>query len=151
MGNRSYWESTRQLLLVVEFDTLVGIHAYRNAIKSVGLNVNDCVVLVLVSSKKERQILTQIHSVVYASIKEINILGRWKNEEALKTLGQFFDVLLVIGEQSPKVTKQLKKVKNSISVGVNTNADFLTIDLKSEQTSPDQLLSFVKQTLEKII
>jgi len=151
MGNKSYWESTRKILLVVNFDSLEGVHAFRNAIKSVGLNVNDCVVLTMVKSKKERQMLTEIHSVVYASEQEISFLGKWKNENAEKALSRFWDLMIVLGNHSPKVKKQLKKVKNTMSLGVNTNVDFLTIDLKSEETAPDHLLNFAKQTLEKII
>ena len=150
MGNKSYWDVARKMLLVVNFESLDKIHKYRDAIKDTGMNINDCVVLAIVESKKEAQVLTQIHSVVYASDKEINLLGKWKNEDATKTLGQFFDVVLVLGDHLPKVQKQLNKVRNSISVGINTNVDFLTIDLKSEQSDPTQLLNFAKRTLEKI-
>ena len=150
METRSYWNTARKMLLVINFESLDGVHDYRKAIKATGMNINDCVVLAMVESKKEQQMLTEIHSVVYASEKEINLLGRWKNNDANKILGQFFDIVLIIGDHSNKVQKQLKKVKNSISVGVNTNVDFLTIDLKTEQSSPDQLLNFAKTTLEKI-
>lgn len=150
MGNRNYWEATQKLLLVINFESLDKIHEYRNAIKDVGLNINDSVVLALVNSKKESQILTPIHSVVYASDKEINLLGKWKNEGAVKAIGQSYDLIIVLGNHPPKVQKQLKKVSNSISLGINTNADFLTIDLKSDQTDVRQLLNFAKTTLEKI-
>lgn len=151
MENRNYWEATRKILLVVNFSSLEGIHEYRNAIKAVGLNVNDCTVLALVASKKERQMLTEIHSVVYASEQEISIMGRWKNEGATKALSRFWDLVIVLGDYSPKVLRQLRKAKYTMALGVNTNADFLTIDLKSEETTPDHLLNFAKRTLEKII
>ncbi|MDB3907631.1 hypothetical protein N9355_09180 [Crocinitomicaceae bacterium] len=115
-----------------------------------GLNINDCMVLAIVESKKERQMLTEIHSVVYASDKEINVLGRWKNEHIGKVLGETFDIMIILGDHLPKVLKQLKRIRSHMSVGVNTNADFLTIDLKTEQSTLDQLLNFAKTTLEKI-
>ncbi|XOV68220.1 MAG: DUF6913 domain-containing protein [Fluviicola sp.] len=150
MGTKNYWETTRKLLLVVNFESLERIHEHRNAIKATGLNINDCMVLAIVESKKECQMLTEIHSVVYASDKEINILGRWKNENIGKVLGETFDVMMIIGDHLPKVRKQLKRVKAKILVGMNTNVEFLTIDLKSEHSAPDQLLNFAKSTLEKI-
>lgn len=150
METRSYWNTARKMLLVINFESLEGVHSYRNAIKSTGMNINDCMVMALVGSKKERQMLTDIHSVVFASEKEINVLGKWKNDDVNKVLGQFFDIIMVVGEHSSKVQKQLKKVKNSISVGINTNIDFLTIYLKMEQNDPGQLLNFAKTTLEKI-
>ncbi len=150
MGTKSYWDTTRKMLLVVNFESLEKVHEYRNAIKAMGLNINDCMVLAIVESKKERQMLTEIHSVVYASDKEINVLGRWKNEHIGKVLGETFDIMIILGDHLPKVLKQLKRIRSHMSVGVNTNADFLTIDLKTEQSTPDQLLNFAKTTLEKI-
>jgi len=150
MGTKNYWNTTRKMLLVVNFESLEKVHEYRNAIKATGLNINDCTVLAIVASKKERQMLTGIHSVVYASDKEINALGRWKNEHMGKVLGELFDLIIILGDHIPKVQKQLKRIRSHMSVGVNTNADFLTIDLKTEQSAPDQLLNFAKTTLEKI-
>lgn len=94
--------------------------------------------------------LTEIHSVVHASDKEINVLGKWKNEQVSKMMNEVFDLMIVLGDHSPKVIKQLKRIRCQISVGVNTNVNFLTIDLKTEQSAPDQLLNFAKTTLQKI-
>ena len=151
MVDKSYWGTTRKALLVLEFTSLDGIHQYRNAIKAVDLNVNDCVILALVPTKQERHMLTEIHSVVYASEQEINFLGRWKNKEALKILARYYDMMIVIGDHPNKIIKQIKKVKSHVSVGINTKADFLTINLISDQKSPEHLLNFAKQTLEKTI
>ncbi|MCR9173351.1 MAG: hypothetical protein NXI10_12700 [bacterium] len=150
METKNYWNTTRKLLLVINFESLENVHEYRDAIKAAGLNINDCMVLAIVGSKKERQMLTEIHSVTYASDKEINILGRWKNEDISKVLNEVFDTMIVFGEHVPKVKKQLKRMRAHIKVGINTSVNFLTIDLKSEQNAPRQLLNFAKTTLEKI-
>lgn len=138
-------------MVVINFKSLDDIHAYRSAIKSVGLNVNDCAILAVTPNKKAIATLPEIHSVIFASEKEINLLGNWKNEKAAKAISRFYDLLLVIGEHDKKIVRQVKKTKKTIAVGINTNADFLTIDLHSEETSPEHLLNFAKQTLEKII
>lgn len=151
MKHRSYWEATQKILLVTNFNSVDEIHAFRAAIKNVQLNVNDCVILAIVSTKKEKLPLSDIHSVVYLSPQEINFLGRWKNEPAVKALSRFYDTLILNGDISPKVLKSVKRVKNTISVGINTNNDFLTVKLSTEQSAPEHLLNFVKQTLEKIL
>lgn len=150
MADQSYWDATRKILVVVKFKSLDNIHEYRAAIKDLQLNVNDCTIVAMVPTKKERNILTEIHSVVYASEQEINLFGNWKNEDLNKTLKQFFDVVIIVGDHSAKALKHFKRVKNSISVGINTKADFLTICLNSEASSPGHLLNFAKRTLEKI-
>ena len=150
MGNKSYWDTTRKIVLVINYVSLDDVQKHRDAIKSVGLNINDSTVLAIVPSKKEAQVLTEMHSVVYASPQEIGILGKWKNDAVVKTLEAQCDLLVVLGTQSPKIQKQLRRVHASMSVGINTNVDFLTIDLNSEQTAPTQLLNFAKNTLEKI-
>ena len=151
MADKSYWDATRKILVVIKFKSLDNIHEYRAAIKSLQLNVNDCSIIAMVATKKEKNMLTEIHSVVYASEQEINLLGNWKNEDLNKALKQFFDAVIVVGEHSNKTLKYIRRVKNSISVGINTNADFLTVCLTSEETSPGHLLNFAKRTLEKII
>jgi hypothetical protein len=150
MENKSIWRQTRKILLIIAYDSLDQVHTYRDAIKSVGLNVNDSLVLALVDTKKEVQILTPIHSVVYASEKEINWLGKWRNNELQKHQSRSYDLLIIVGEFSAKVHKQLRRMHNGIFLGINSNADFLTIDLKSDNNSPDHLLNFAKETLEKI-
>lgn len=150
MGTRNYWETTRKILLVINYESLKQVHEFRDAIKTIGLNINDCTVLAIVESKKESQMLTEIHSVVYASDKEINLLGRWKNAGIEKVMNEVFDLLIVHGDHLPKVKKQLQRFKVQTTVGINTNVDNLTIDLKLEHSVPIQLLNFAKTTLEKI-
>lgn len=146
----STWKKAEKMLLVVEYSTLSEIKKFREAIKAMGINIHQCNILAIVETKKEAQMLTEVSSVTYFSDKEINLLGRFKNEKASKVLGERYDVLTVVGDFSRKMNKLLKGVKTNMAVGVNSNVEFLTINMKSESADPGQLLNFVKQTLEKI-
>jgi hypothetical protein len=148
-GN-SIWATAEKMLLVVKYSSLDDLKKFREAIKDIGLNVHQCNILAIVDSKKEAQMLTEISSVAYFSEKEINLLGRFKNEKVAKVIGEKYDLLTVIGDSNKKINKVLKRVSTKMAVGVNSNVEFLTINMKSESSSAGQLLNFVKQTLEKI-
>lgn len=55
MGTKSYWDTTRKVLLVINFESLEQVHDFRNAMKAIGLNINDCMVLALVGSKRSEK------------------------------------------------------------------------------------------------
>ena len=115
-----------------------------------GLNINDCKILALVPTKKEKMLLREVSSVTYCSEQEVNLLGRLKNENATKLLSEKFDTVTVVGDLSKKMSRLIKKTAPKNAVGINSNVEFLTINLTSKSSSPEQLLNFVKQTLEKI-
>lgn len=146
----SIWERSNKLLLVVNFRSLGEMKAYREAIKSVGLNVHNCHILAIVEDKREKQMLTELGSVTYISDKEFNLLGKLKNEEAQKTLRDSFDLMVVVDDIPKRIRKLLSKRKNTIGVGINNEIDFLTIKLNSEQSEPLHLITFVQDTLKKI-
>ena len=138
------------MLLVVNYDSIEGLHEHREALKEIGLNIHVCKILAIVESKKEKMLLREVNNVVYCSPQEINILGRFKNSDATKLLADHYDMITVIGDLDKKMSKTIKKVSHKIAVGVNSNVEFLTINLNSKSSAAVELLNFVKQTLEKI-
>ena len=76
--------------------------------------------------------------------------------EAVKALGlnihvcQILAVVPLKKDLNKKMAKVVNRVSHNIVVGVNSNVDYLTINLITKSTSPEQILNFVKQTLEKI-
>jgi hypothetical protein len=144
------WGRAKKMLLIVNYDSMDGVKKQREAIKALGLNVHECNIIAVVPTKKEKNMLGEISSVTFCSDQEINIIGRFKNPEAVKVLGEYYDIMTVVGDYSSKLSKVLKRSKVGTVVGVNSNVDFLTIKLSSEASEPEHLLNFVKQTLEKI-
>ena len=146
----STWKPTRNMLLVVNYTSVEELQEFREALKGMGLNIHVCQILVVLESKKEMGLLRDISSVVYCSDQEINLFGKLKNPNATKLLADHFDMITIVGDLNKKMGKVVNRVSHNIVVGINSNVEFLTINLTSESTSPEQLLNFVKQTLEKI-
>lgn len=150
----SVWNRVRRALIVIEFNTLDQVKAYRSAIKEVGLNVHECRVLAVVDSKKEKDALSEFTSVVYISPQEYSFLGSLKNEDATKLFSSKFDTVIQIDSIPKKVKKSISKIKPLIKVGLNVKdvkeeKDFDVV-LTSSSESPEHLLRFVKQILEKL-
>ncbi len=146
----SIWGVTKRVLLVVEFTTLDRLLAFRTALKESGLNVNDSHILCVVSNKNERKVLRDVFSVSFVHNSDFNFLGRLKDENTIKFLKRHYDLLIVIGNYKGRMLKMIKKVNRITGVGVNSNVEFLTINMNTENTEPQQLLTFVRQTLSKI-
>lgn len=147
---QSIWKSTRNVLLVVNYTSEEELREFREAVKAMGLNIHVCQILAVVPSKKEMVMLREVTSVVYCSDQNINLFGKLNNSNATKLLGDHFDMIAIIGDLNKKMAKVVNRVSHNIVVGVNSNVDYLTINLTSKSTSPRQILNFVKQTLEKI-
>ncbi len=147
----SLWSQIKRVLLVIEFNSLDQVKAYRKAIKSTGLNVHECRILAVVDSKKEKIALSEFTSVVYISPQEYSLFGSLKNEEASKLFTTTFDTTIQVGELNKRVNKSLNKMSPVIRIGLNVkNAVDFDIALNSDSESAEHLLDFVKQTLEKI-
>lgn len=144
------WTSTRKLLLVKKYTTSDELREYRENLSKHGMNINECKLLAVVDSKKQREALTDLSGVVFCSDQDVNIIGKLKNESAQNLLLEKYDTILVVGDLSKKMLKLVKKISTHFSVGINTNVDFLTINLSSSSATPSHLLNFAKQTLEKI-
>lgn len=149
-STQSIWKSTEKMLLVVNYVTVEELQKFREAIKEMGLNIHQCKILAVVESKKEKILLREVSSVTYCSPQELNLLGKLKNEDAVKLFSDKFDTITIIGDLNKKISKLIKKMAPKNAVGVNSNVEFLTINMTSKSSSPAQLLNFVKQTLEKI-
>lgn len=149
-GLNNVWSSIQRLLVVVHFNQMESVIQWREAIKLSGLNINDCVILSVVDSKKERLTLAEMASVVYLSEGDFGFIGRLKNEEAQRALGDRYDAVMVVGDLPKKVGRSVRKIRANFDIGLNTSDEFRMINLHTEETSPKYMLNFVKQTLEKI-
>jgi hypothetical protein len=144
------WGQLSRALFVVEFKSIDELKKYREAIKSVNLNIHDCTILAIVESKKEKQMLGEQSNVVFVSEQEFNLFGSLKNEEAKNAFSRAYDLVLYTTDVPKKVAKLLNKTKNKISVGVNCTSSEQNVNLKTEVITPHHLINFAKQTLEKI-
>lgn len=146
----SMWERVASGVVVVPYESLDDLKRYREAIRETGLNVNNCTILTVVDSKKEREVLSQNSVAVFISEKDFNFLGRLKNPEAAKTLSRKYDLVLFIGDPPKKVRKMVAKTARLIRVGVNSTDPDNHVNLETTGKSASHLISFVYEMLKKI-
>ena len=147
----SIWSQIKRAVFVIHFTSLDDVKQFREAIKDVGLNINDCEIIAVVESKKEKDILTEISSVTYINEKEFGIFGKVKNENFKKVAERSFDALFNVGDFSKRISKQTSAIKNNIAVGINSQMSSCSVYINTNKTSNEHLVNFAKQTLEKII
>ena len=149
-GN-NIWERIDTALIVVQYTTLDELKKYREAIRDGGLNVNNCELMAVVEAKKEREILSHQSIAVFISDKDFNFLGQLKNPPAQKVLGRKYDALFFIGDTPKRLRKLFGKTTRKLSIGVNCTNNEQNVNLETEAKSPQHLINFARQTLEKII
>lgn len=146
----SIWSQTKRALLIVTFDDLERLLGFRKALRDTGLNVNDSHVICFVKNKNERKVLQEISSVSFVHTSDFTFLGKLKDDATQKAISRIYDLLIVVGDLDKRYARLIKKVKRQVDVGVNSNVEFLTINLNSENNAPEHLINFVKQTLMKL-
>lgn len=146
----SIWSEIRNILLVVDYTSIDDLKNYRTVLKNSGLNINDCTILTIVQTKKERLIMREISSVSFIAHNDFNFIGRLKNEEATKVLNHRYDAVVCIRDPYDKIFKLLRSVKKNWLIGINCDKENYNIKLTSLETEPQHLFNFVTKTLEKI-
>lgn len=147
----SIWKRTNAALVAVNYTSLDDLKKYREAIRDAGLNVNNCELIAVVSNKKEKEALNHSSLAIFIAPQDINFLGRLKNADAQKALGRKYELLLVVGELSKKLSKAIGRVQADFTAGINCTNMSLSVNLETEGNSPQHLINFAKETLEKII
>jgi len=147
----SIWSHIKRAVIVVHYSSLDDVKKMREAIKEVGLNINDCEIIAVVENKKEKDILSEISSVTYLNEKDLTFFGKLKNENMAKVAKRSFDALFFVGDFSKRIIKIAKPIQTRIQVGINSEMPNCSVYLNTSELSPAHLINFTKQTLEKTI
>ena len=147
----SIWSHIKRVVIVVHYSSLNDVKKFREAIKDVGLNINDCEIIAVVASKKEKDMLSEISSVTYVHEKDMTIFGKLKNENIAKVTKRSFDAAFFVGDFSKRILKITQPINYQILVGINSEMPNCSVYLNTSEISPAHLISFAKQTLEKTI
>jgi len=145
----SVWDVSKRILLVTDFYNQDQVLKYRDAIKSLDLNINDCELLFF-TNKENNGMTKELASVNYLSSKDLGFFGKIKNEAFLKLMKRRFDLMIVIGEIDKRFLKKIERFKFEFGVGVNSQISFININLKMNSKDPLELVNFTKKTLQKI-
>lgn len=147
-GN-NIWERSSKLLFVINYQSKNDLNANLGAIDKLTSGKEHVFVLCVIPVNLKGE-LTSLNNVHYISEKDFNLLGKIKEEEIKNLIQQQFDLLVVLNSLEGKVLKMLRKINANKSVGVNSNLDFLSINVNSDNNAAVHLFNFAKQTLEKI-
>lgn len=147
----SIWSQIKRAVFIVHYSSLDDVKKIREAIKEVGLNINDCEIVAVVETKKEKEMLAEISSVTYLYEKDLTFFGKLKNENMAKVVKRSFDAQFFLGDFSKRICKIIAPINPIIKVGLNSEMTNCSVYLNTSETSPTHLINFAKQTLEKTI
>ena len=150
MNNQNSWNGSKTILLIKNFVSLDELTQFRKEIVNSGKNIHECVIMGVVESKKEVEILARHDSFAFVSEKQFNFFGKLRNQAANTIFQRKFDMVLIIGDLSKRIARRTAKVSRKLSVGLNSEKTEHDINLNTNESAPEHLFNFVKQTLEKI-
>lgn len=149
---RNIWSDTRKLIIVLPYKDEVNYKAYRSALDTL-LNESKVVelkIIVVLNESVKKDTLQQHKLIHYLSPKDITIFGKVKDENLPQILAQPYDTLLWFDVNEKKIAKILSSIHAIWKIGVNTQLDFFNLRVKSQSQNPSEIVSFAKNTLEKI-
>ena len=138
------WDSLNKVVLFVAYESIGQLNAFKKAMTVAGLYSENCSIVAIVEDKKQLDTLTSGTDVIFFHDKEINFLGKNKNELAKELFSKPIDLQIVVGDSSKKMAKQIVHMKAKFRIGLNTKQGFFDINLQSEDTSPAHLINFAK-------
>lgn len=150
MMGGNIWDRIRSVVLLMEFTSIDEVVAWRNALKSVGLNVNECQIICFIKNKKEREVLKEMNSVIFLAENDRNFLGKIRFEPIKRMLANQYDAALWMNDEPKKMKKILKKLNTQWRIGVNVLDGQFDVKLKTSESNPEQIVNFVKDTLKRI-
>lgn len=146
----SIWENTKKVLLFIHLKSIDEVVAWREALKSVGLNINECQLVCFIKNKKERAVLKEMSSVTFLAENDFNLFGKITYEDGKKVLADKYDLAIWMGDQPPRFKRPLSKLKSNFKVGINAEGEDFDIKLNTEELNPEQIVKFAKNTLQRI-
>lgn len=152
MSKRSIWASTKSLLVVFDYINELQLRDFRKALDQM-LNespVGRLVIVVNVPKEVDKTTLPPHFLIYYNSPNDYSFLGKLKDIQLEQELQKHYDLLMYFGKPQDKLFRELKKVQFLRKVIVNQTDDFFDLQLMAEEQSPEHMLLFVTQTLEKI-
>ena len=144
------WNSISKAILFVSYDSMGQLELYKKAMTRAGLYNENFTIIAIVEDKKQLESLKSSSDYVFFHEKEINLLGKIKNEMARELFSKAFDLQITIGNSSKKMAKQIVQIKAKFRIGVNTKQGFFDINLQSKDSSPSHLINFAKSITEKL-
>lgn len=149
---RNIWSDTKRLIIIFPYLNEENYNAYRSALDKIlnESNVVELKIVVILDNHVKKDMLKQHKLIHYLSPKDISMFGKIKDENFPRILVQPYDTLLWFDKTDKKIFNVLTTLPSKWKIGINTDLDFFHLCVKSQSQNPSELVSFAKNTIEKI-
>lgn len=149
---RNIWSDTKRLIIIFPYLNEQNYNSYRTALDKIlnQSNVVELKIVVVLEDNVKKEELKQHKLIHYISTKDISVFGKIIDENLPQILCQPYDTVLWFNKTEKKIFKILTKLHAKWKIGVNIEHDFFHLTIKSQSQNPAEIVSFAKNTLEKI-
>lgn len=149
---KNLWNTTQSLLVVFNYENLDLLHDFRISLDKMlsKSEVERVIIVVNIDKEVDKNTLPPHFLIYYNSPNDYNFWGKLKDIQLEAELKKQYDTLLWLGETQKRSFKEIKNIKFSNKIGVNSTDAFFELHLNSESDIPSEMLNFVVETLKKI-
>lgn len=146
------WLGIKKLVVVFPYSSEENYKEYRSALDKLlnDSNVKEVKLIVVIPETLKRETLRPHVLIHFLSPKDMNFMGKIKDEYLKTILSEKYDALIWLEVEDKKIAKILSPLRAKLKIGVNTSFDFFTIQVNSNSNNPSEIVNFAKNTLEKI-
>jgi len=149
---KNLWNTTQSLLVVFNYENLDLLHDFRISLDKMlsKSEVERVIIVVNIDKEVDKNTLPPHFLIYYNSPNDYNFWGKLKDIQLETEFKKQYDTLLWLGETQKRSFKEIKNIKFSNKIGVNSTDAFFDLHLNSESDIPSEMLNFVVETLKKI-
>jgi len=146
------WSEIKKLVVVFPYRSEENYKEYRSALDKLlnKSNVKEVKLIVVIPETLNRDALRPHVLIHFLSPKDMNFLGKIKDEYLKTILSQKYEALLWLEVEDKKIAKILSPLRAKWKIGVNTSFDFFSIQVNSNSNNPSEIVNFAQNILEKI-
>jgi hypothetical protein len=150
--SKTFWPTVKSLLIVMNYKDDNYMSKFRLSLDKIMNNSNVERLLIVVNIPKDidKNTLSPHFVIFYLSPKDFNFFGKLKDVQLEAELNSDFNALICFGDLKKRTMKLLKNSDIKKRILVNANDPGFDLYLNSENQNPEELLSFITKTLEKI-
>jgi hypothetical protein len=152
MKERNIWNATRSLLVVFNYESDEQLNGYRKSLdKMLNMsNVDRLTIVVNISKEVDKNNLPPHFLIFYNSPNDFSFWGKLKDIQLEAELKRDYNVMIWFGNTNQPIYKVIQQTRSDRKILVNEQNDFFDLQLNAESSEPEEMLSFVIETLKKI-
>ena len=149
---KNIWESIKSLLVVFSYENDEQLRIFRKSLDKMlnNSNVDRLVIVVNIQKETDKKFLSPHFLIYYNSPVDFNFWGKLKDVQLESELSRDYDVLLWFGDTDHKIFPYTQETTINRKIIINKVDPLFDLSLNAGSEAPDEMLSFVINTLKKI-